>query len=167
MLIHSSCHFDLSTAQCAEVWGLLMSPPFYRSSRGNLGKITEICFHCTAVDTRVLVTAPERTHKPLPACGLVLAVMVRCQLAFQSDNRNIWQHLYLVGEEDGQEAGLDEGTRGDDFLSCSFSHLSSLLLTCNNVKTCVTLITVQQALQKARSVCGKDSSRVEFCKKSI
>lgn len=122
VLIHSSCHFDLSTAQCAEVWGLLLSPPFYRSSRGNLGKITEICFHCTAVDTRVLVTAPERTHKPLPACG---TVMVRCQLAFQSDNRNIWQHLYLVGEEDGQEAGLDEG---DTFLYQGKEHTHSIWL---------------------------------------
>lgn len=56
-----------------------------------------IGFHRTAVDARVLdVTAPERTHKPLPAWGTVVAMMVRCQLAFQCDNRNAWQPPYLV-----------------------------------------------------------------------
>lgn len=56
-----------------------------------------IGFHRTVVDTRVLeVTTPERTHKPLPACGMVVAMMVRCQLAFQCDNRNAWQPPYLV-----------------------------------------------------------------------
>lgn len=86
---------------------MLLSSPFYRSSKVNLGKNTEIGFHCPAADTRALVTAPERTHKPLLACGMVVAMMIRCQLAFQSDN--IWnslEHLVAsvpsdVGEEDG------------------------------------------------------------------